>query len=181
MPFWSLKNAVKTKIHAIKDSVYKNKQNFKKEQCNEGEEAVKESGFAQREGADVTSVRGERIWQVGSRATESLAPHGAKRGGVPSKVDGGGYWAIKDDTQTLNLRGGWDWGTINCEWKIVNFGLYRFGTKKEFHFISIKFKNFVVNQDLISAKRLLRVEGGREELGLQELSIWVSSKTIWTN
>lgn len=43
---------------------------------------------------------------------------------------------------------------------------------------SIMFMKFEVNQDLISGKRLLRVEGGREWLGLQELSIWVSSKTI---
>lgn len=43
---------------------------------------------------------------------------------------------------------------------------------------SITFMKFEVNQDLISGKRLLRVEGGREWLGLQELSIWVSSKTI---
>lgn len=42
----------------------------------------------------------------------------------------------------------------------------------------LSLRKFEVNQDLISAKRLLRVEGGREELGLQELSIWVSSKTI---
>lgn len=43
---------------------------------------------------------------------------------------------------------------------------------------SITFMKFEVNQDLISGKRLLRVEGGREWLGLQELSIWVSSKII---
>lgn len=43
---------------------------------------------------------------------------------------------------------------------------------------SITFMKFEVNQDLISGKRLLREEGGREWLGLQELSIWVSSKTI---
>lgn len=42
----------------------------------------------------------------------------------------------------------------------------------------LSLRKFEVNQDLISPKRLLRVEGGREELGLQELSIWVSSKTI---
>ena len=41
-------------------------------------------------------------------------------------------WAVEDDTQTFDLRGGRDCGAINGERKTVNFGEGGFGANKKY-------------------------------------------------